>query len=113
MPSSAQKAPGERVAPGRVLIVEDDEAIRETLRELLEFEGFEVATAANGREAVSQLQRTERPCLILLDLMMPVMNGWEFLRKRREDLTIATIPVVVVFGLRSRNTPFSRRLPSR
>jgi len=81
-----------------ILIVEDDESIREILKELLEVEGFRVATAEHGREGLQRLQEMGSPCLILLDLMMPVMNGWEFLdvlRSQREH-ALATVPVAVV-----------------
>lgn len=63
----------------RILIVEDEPIARESLKMLLELEGFEVAAAGNGREALRLLTDIDQPCLIVLDLMMPVMNGWEFL----------------------------------
>lgn len=80
---------------GEVLVVEDDFAIRETLRELLEDEGYHVVWASNGREALTQLRAT-RPSLILLDLMMPVMDGWEFRTAQQRDPTLAGIPVIVI-----------------
>ena len=58
-----------------VLIVEDEADIRDLLRELLEYEGFQVSTASQGREALTLLENEPRPHAILLDLMMPVMNG--------------------------------------
>ena len=79
-----------------ILLVEDDADIRSTLKEVLELEGYQVVPAANGSEALSQLQEMVPPCLILLDLMMPIMNGWEFLEAQREDAKLAAIPVVVV-----------------
>lgn len=82
-----------------VLIVEDDADIRETLRQLLEMEGYEVQVATNGKEGLEALKTIQRPCLILLDLMMPVMNGWEFLQARQDDIFLATIPVVVVSAI--------------
>lgn len=78
-----------------ILIVEDDRDIRETLQQLLETEGYRVYSSANGKEALETLKRIDRPCLILLDLMMPVMNGWEFLEARTNDDICASIPVVV------------------
>jgi CheY-like chemotaxis protein len=84
-----------RAPPNSILIVEDDEDIRETLRYALEAEGYEVVTAADGKEGLAILARMPRPCLILLDLMMPVMNGWEFMDALVSDRTLATIPVVV------------------
>lgn len=82
-----------------VLVVEDDRDIRESLKLVLEMEGFHVAAATNGREALEMLERLDRPCVILLDLMMPVMNGWEFLHQMQTDTVIATIPVVVVSAI--------------
>jgi CheY-like chemotaxis protein len=67
-----------------VLVIDDDSGIRETLRDLLELEGFRVNTARNGFEGLQRLQQA-MPCLILLDLMMPVMNGWEFLKRLQAE----------------------------
>jgi CheY-like chemotaxis protein len=79
----------------RVLIVEDNEATRESLALLLQAGGYTTAEAANGREALAYLQSHEPPRLVLLDLMMPVMDGWEFLRQRRKDPALASVPVVL------------------
>ena len=79
-----------------VLIVEDERDIRETLKQVLELEGYNAITASNGKEAIEMLATIPRPCLILLDLMMPVMDGWQFLEAQREDIILATIPVVIV-----------------
>src|SRR5438105_4318721 len=84
--------------PDVVLIVDDHDDIRESLGELLVDEGYRVAMAANGREALRYLYDHELPCIILLDLMMPVMNGYEFRRVQREDPRLAPIPVAVVSG---------------
>ncbi len=81
-----------------VLIVEDDEDLREMMAHLLTLEGFEAATAANGREALEYLQ-TSRPEVILLDLMMPVMDGWEFRRQQQADPNLAPVPVIVLSAL--------------
>ena len=62
----------------RILVVEDDTSIRELLVELLESEGYGVASAVNGLEALKYLQSNENPDLILIDLMMPVMDGYAF-----------------------------------
>jgi CheY-like chemotaxis protein len=80
---------------GEVLVVEDDFAIRETLRELLEDEGYDVSWASNGREALELLAH-RAPRVILLDLMMPVMDGWEFRVAQQKDPALARIPVVVI-----------------
>jgi CheY-like chemotaxis protein len=82
----------------RILVVEDDASTREALAVLLEAQGYAVSRAANGREALDRLRGRERPHLILLDLMMPVMSGWEFCRRRQQDPALAAIPVVVVSG---------------
>jgi two-component system, NtrC family, sensor kinase len=84
-------------APRRVLIIEDDSAIRTAVSELLEEEGFEVTTSEQGQAALFAL-RDGRPLpdLIILDLMMPVMDGWDFRVKQRTDPTLADIPVVAI-----------------
>jgi CheY-like chemotaxis protein len=87
-----------------LLIVEDDTDIREALADYLEIEGYSVKTAANGKEALNILQNLDpgKPCLILLDLMMPVMNGWEFLELKNHNHMLASIPVVVVSAVAER-----------
>ena len=79
-----------------VLVVEDDREQRETLCAMLELEGFRHAEAANGREALEYLNESQAPCLVLLDLEMPVMNGWEFRENQLADESLSRIPVVVV-----------------
>lgn len=81
-----------------IVVIEDDTDLRETLKDLLEMEGFRVVTASNGREGLHQIEQNGQPCLILLDLMMPVMNGWEFLQALRREHTVplAQTPVAVV-----------------
>ncbi len=86
-----QRAPSECV-----LIVDDDGGIRGVLSEILQDEGHLVESAGNGQEALRKLESSTRPCLILLDLMMPVMNGWEFMSRRTELDGLANIPVVVI-----------------
>jgi CheY-like chemotaxis protein len=80
----------------QVLIVEDDLDIRDALGQILEDEGYAVTTAANGLEALERLRAGPPPMLILLDLMMPIMNGWQFRAEQQQDPTLATIPVVVI-----------------
>ncbi len=84
------------VPPAKVLIIEDDEGIREALRLTLEFEGYEVQVASNGRQGLQRLWGSAHPCLILLDLMMPVMDGWTFRRELAKNAALADIPVVVM-----------------
>jgi CheY-like chemotaxis protein len=79
-----------------ILIVEDDLDIRDALQEILEDEGYEACAAANGAEAFELLNRVQKPGLVLLDLMMPVMDGYQFLEIFRAKPQFADIPVVVV-----------------
>jgi CheY-like chemotaxis protein len=80
-----------------ILLVEDDRDIREILAASLEDEGFEVMTASNGLEALRVLRtRPTPPDVILLDLMMPVLDGYGFLAERRKDPALASIPVAIV-----------------
>jgi CheY-like chemotaxis protein len=83
---------------GTLLIVEDEVAIRETLTEIVAKDGREIVTATDGQEALERLTEVPRPCLILLDLMMPRMNGWEFLQRKSADPLIADIPTIVLSG---------------
>src|SRR6185503_16608644 len=79
-----------------VLIVEDDQDLREMMAQLLTLEGYEAATVANGREALDYLHGADRPNLILLDLMMPVMDGREFHRRMEADPALPPVPVIVL-----------------
>jgi CheY-like chemotaxis protein len=79
-----------------VLVVEDDFDLRDALVPILEYEGHRVVSAANGREALDRLHDMTPPSLILLDLMMPVMNGQDFRAEQLRDPRLAGIPVVVV-----------------
>jgi CheY-like chemotaxis protein len=80
-----------------ILVVDDDSAIRAMLSDILGGEGYDVVSVANGQEALRYLrQRDDLPQLILLDLMMPIMNGWTFLTHQQQDAALATIPVVVI-----------------
>ena len=81
---------------GQVLIVEDDTDLRQALSQVLAEEGYRVGGAEHGRHALEQLRDGVRPCLILLDLTMPVMNGWQFREEQRHDPDLASIPVVVI-----------------
>ena len=81
--------------PKRVLIVEDNEVTRDVMALILESDGYQVSTAANGRRALERLRGGDRPSVILLDLMMPVMDGWQFREEQRRDRALADIPVVV------------------
>ncbi len=80
-----------------ILVVDDDDDIRETLQEALQMFGYSVRGAANGQEALNLLgQMEEPPCLILLDLMMPVMSGQQFRAKQLENAEFSKVPVIIV-----------------
>lgn len=106
----ADQAPASNTSPYRqrrrqagdyapVLIVEDDDDLREMMAQLLTLEGFRAETVANGRDALEYLRRADLPNLILLDLMMPIMDGWEFRRIQTEDPRLASLPVIVLSAL--------------
>jgi len=97
--SPTQSDPAARAAYCPVLIVEDDEDLREMMAQMLTIEGFGTATVSNGREALEYLHSTRKPHVILLDLMMPVMDGWEFRRQQKADPLIAPVPVIVLSAL--------------
>src|SRR5207247_8556466 len=78
---------------------EDDADLRVMTAQLLTIEGFNATTVANGREALDYLEKGDRPDVILLDLMMPVMDGWEFRRTQQADPTLADVPVIVLSAL--------------
>jgi CheY-like chemotaxis protein len=80
----------------RILVVEDDTSIRELLVELLESEGYAVASAVNGLEALKLLQSGPLPDLILIDLMMPVMDGYSFRTEQLKNASWSRIPTVVM-----------------
>ena len=79
-----------------ILVVEDDEGIRETLKVMLEFEGYPVTVTSNGKEALDALKKIPEPGLILLDLMMPIMNGWECSEAIQQTPEWTGIPIVVL-----------------
>ena len=82
-----------------VLIVEDDEDLRDMMAQMLTIEGFAATAVANGREALDYLHQAIKPHVILLDLMMPVMDGWEFRRRQQADPALANVPVIVLSAL--------------
>jgi CheY-like chemotaxis protein len=86
---------------GHILVVDDNDDLRETVQMLLEESGYSVAVAANGQAALEHLKTGARPSLILLDLMMPDMNGWQFLEQVRRDVSLGSIPVVVMTAHKS------------
>ena len=83
--------------PAGILLVEDDRDVREAIAEVLEEEGFQVSRARTGVDALEQLGKSHRlPAAIVLDLMMPLMDGWEFWSLQQSHYEWASIPVVVI-----------------
>ena len=96
-------APGAH--PGhRILVIDDNRAVREALVTLLEARGFGARGVSNGREALETLRAGFEACLILLDLTMPIMDGWKFRELQRQDPRLAEIPVVVLATLSDATT---------
>jgi CheY-like chemotaxis protein len=81
-----------------VLLVDDDEDVLDSVRELLVSHGYVVAEARDGRQALDYLRDNPPPFLILLDLVMPRMDGWEFLVRKAQDEKLAALPVVITSG---------------
>lgn len=79
-----------------ILLVEDDEIVRRAIQMVLEWEGYQVECASNGLEALDILRSGSRPCLILLDIMMPVLDGEQFRVEQLRDSRFSSIPVIVV-----------------
>ena len=95
-----------------ILVVDDDADLRETLQALLDDSGYGVTAVANGQAALDQLKAGARPSLILLDLMMPEMNGWQFLERARADSILGSIPVVIMTARKAADLqpPLSRHV---
>jgi len=92
------------------MVIDDDDDIREAIQEVLQAEGYTTLGAANGEEAIQLLRGAEeRPCLILLDLMMPVMDGWEFLKEIDEEPKLQGIPVAIMSAHPSIRKAFEER----
>jgi CheY-like chemotaxis protein len=80
----------------RILVVEDNFILSETLSTLLGADGYRVCAASDGQEALERLRGKDRPALVILDLMMPIKDGFAFLKERRQQSELADIPVIVV-----------------
>lgn len=89
----------------RIVLIEDDEDIRESLSDFLQSEGYSVQTYPNGKEALEDLAKAQvQPCLILLDLMMPVMDGFQFLKARKNyGDTLVQLPTYVVSAVANKD----------
>jgi CheY-like chemotaxis protein len=85
--------------PQHILVVDDDPSIRDVVADFLELSDYAVATASNGIEALAHI-RSSRPAAVLLDLMMPVMDGWEFLRQCRQEAPCAPVPIAIMSAAR-------------
>jgi CheY-like chemotaxis protein len=79
-----------------IVVIDDDQDVREVLADLLVAEGYRVRCFANGADALASLRRDSSASLILLDLMMPVMNGWRFREEQARDRRLASIPVIAM-----------------
>lgn len=100
-PMQVQTAVSEQESKNvRVLVVDDDPSIRRMIMAALRREGYTFAEAANGREALDTMRR-DRPDIVILDLMMPMVSGWDVLRERSGDPHLLEIPVIVVSANRS------------
>lgn len=95
----------------RVLVVEDNDDLRELVKTWLEAHDFEVAEACNGAEALAWLEAGHRPAVILLDLMMPVMDGREVLERLGANEELSSIPVVVMSACARDEVPVKHFLP--
>lgn len=96
-PSAARARPP---SPRRVMIVDDDDAIREALEDVLGDEGYEVMTMSDGKQALDHLRRGAEPHAIVVDLWMPIMDGWKFLDELLADGQLSQIPIVVLTAVR-------------
>jgi len=96
--------PGDEKREGpRILVIDDDEGVREAMVGILEMTGYRVASATNGKEALDYLRDAATPDLIISDLAMPVMDGKQFRRMQIKDPRLAKVPVIVVSALSDRS----------
>lgn len=88
-----------------VLLVDDDEDLRDSIADFLRISGYFVSTAEDGRAALDAIANQRRPCVVLLDLVMPVMDGWKFLAVMQGDPALATIPIVIASAHAATHAP--------
>ena len=93
---------------GQILIIEDDRDIRETLVQVLEFSGYTALSASNGVEGLKALSKGRLPCLVLLDLMMPIMNGYDFLKEISKYETLKDLPILVISAFNLNVKPLNK-----
>jgi CheY-like chemotaxis protein len=93
---SASSRPAVERSVKTVLIVDDDREFRDALVEVVRGEGFQVETATSGMQALDKLRWGLRPCVVLLDLQMAVMNGWDFRAEQGRDAALAAVPVIAM-----------------
>lgn len=79
-----------------IMIIDDDQAIRDALSLALKIAGYRVVSATNGKEGLEKLREDLHPCMIFLDLMMPVMDGWGFIDAYEKDERLPRVPIVVI-----------------
>ena len=97
--------------PASILLVEDDLGIREAMAECLSLEGYSVAEASNGAEGLVYLHAAPAPKVIVLDLVMPVMNGSEFLEQMRSEPALSSIPVILMTAA-TLGASYAARMPA-
>lgn len=86
----------------RILIVDDDKDIQSSMQMILEFHGYAVTCVSNGKEAIEALKKGPNPAVILLDLMMPVMDGFDFLKNVEASKLTKNIPIIVMTAARNK-----------
>jgi two-component system chemotaxis response regulator CheY len=111
-PKEASKSPENRDAEKKLLIIEDDPDLGDVLCRVLSLSGYRAARATDGLVALEMLRKEDLPDVILLDMMLPRMNGWEFRRAQLEDKRLKDIPVIVLSAVAEtvEPIPVARRL---
>lgn len=99
MPRADDDGPPSEAAARSILVVEDDPELRELFRDVLEGEGFTVEVASNGAVAHARLRRPPLPALVILDLVMPGVDGWDLHARMRSDPALQELPIVVMSAL--------------
>jgi CheY-like chemotaxis protein len=112
-PTRAGGQAGSDVATRIIQVVEDDDTTREVMTRVLQAEGYVVAEAVDGREALEQLYDGLHPDLILLDMMLPGCDGWKMLEVKRRDAVLADIPVIIVTAISISSQEWATSLGAR